>query len=418
MKILITGHHNFHNKGCEALIYTTIELLRNVFPGAHFTAVSLDPTYDNEHFNNGSVHSSVHCNFIKYGFQINEFTMRNRLWFFLNYYTGVNTDRILRTSPVLYEAVKSCDLMVVSGGDILADYGEAGIKHAFFPVAVAIALKKPVYVFAQSFSRYQSNELLNFARSYLNRVSLITVRERHSFAYLKEIGIKSSFHLTSDPAFLLRPCSNERLQEILQKERLVDIQKPLIGISVSKTATKWSETDHQKFLGIIADVCDRLIDKYNVHIVFISHVTDTHPENDDKLVADAVRIMMRNLKSATVIKNEYTCSELKALIGACDLFIGARTHATIASTSQGVPTIALAYSTKAFGIMEDIVPGSKGICDVRTLSRDDLLEKAVYFLDNGTEVSHMIRKNYESVRERALLNGQLALNIKFNRGDA
>lgn len=407
MQILITGHHNFHNKGCEALVFTTTELLRNAFPGAHFTAVSMDPHYDNKHFNNGS----VQCNFIKYGFQINEFSIRNRLWFFLRYYIGVTTDRILWMNRVLYEAIKASDLLVVSGGDILADYGEAGIKHAFFPVAVAIAIKKPVYILAQSFSPYENRRLLSFAKYYLNKVQLITVRERRSLSYLKEIGIKAPLHLTADTAFLLSQCSDQRLSEILKIEGLSGINKPLIGVSVSKTLTRWTKSSHEEFMRIIADACDNLIEKYGAHVVFVSHVTDTNPKNNDLFVAEAVKELMKKQGSATVIQNEYSCSELKAVIGRCALFIGARTHATIASSSQGIPTIALAYSTKAFGIMEDVLDANRCVCDIRNLTKNDLLSKAEYFLENASEASSAITARLQAIKDRAMLNGSLAKEL-------
>jgi len=47
----------------------------------------------------------------------------------------------------------------------------------------------------------------------------------------------------------------------------------------------------------------------------------------------------------------YTEGETKYLIGCCDFMIGARMHACIAAISQGIPTVTLAYSKKAQGVM-------------------------------------------------------------------
>ena len=41
--------------------------------------------------------------------------------------------------------------------------------------------------------------------------------------------------------------------------------------------------------------------------------------------------------------------------------MGARTHATIAALSSGVPTLSLAYSRKAYGINQDLF-GSQEFC--------------------------------------------------------
>jgi len=408
MNILITGHDTFHNKGCQALIFTTTEILKQAFPEATFTVFSWEPEYDKQHYKN----DSIECRFIQHRFQTGEFSARNRFWFFVNYYLGLKTDHIIWVKPSFYNAIKSCDLLVVSGGDILADYGEEAIKHYFFPIAVAIALKKPTYVFAQSITPYKREETLKFARFYLNKVSLITVREQLSFDYLKNVGVKAPFYLTADPAFTLRPCNDYRLKEIIQAEHLPDMNMPIIGVSVSQTATKWSESSHEDFLKIMAEVCDQLINNYKAKIVFVPHVTyENDPNNDDRVVGRAIGSLMINKQEVFLIEGDYSCTELKAIIGRCTLFIGARTHATIAATSMLVPTIALAYSVKALGIMEDVLDREKCVCDIRGFNREELLRKAEYLLENSNKVVKELGERLEKIRKRSLLNGELAKKI-------
>ncbi len=409
-KILIVGHDAFHNKGCQALIYTTTEILEQSFPDASFTVFSWEPEYDGPLYKTD--HPNFDCKFIRHGFTLGEFSVRNRFWFFLNYFLKLKTDRVVRANKSFYDAIKNSNLVVVSGGDILADYGDDTVKHYFFPVAVAIALKKPVFVFAQSISRYRSKELLRFARFYLNRVSLTTVREQVSFEYLKEIGVKAPFHLTADPAFTLKPCSEERLEEILEVEHITFDDVPIIGVSVSKTATMWSESSHDAFLKVMAKVCDKLIGRYKAKIVFVPHVTYPNNQNsDDRLVSKSARSQMEKKKDAFVIEGDYSCAELKAIISKCDLFIGARTHATIASTSMLVPTLAIAYSTKAFGIMEDVLDKEKCVCDINNLNFEELLCKCEYLIEKREKVVKEMKHRIEKIRKRAYLNGELIREI-------
>ena len=411
MNILITGHDTFHNKGCQALIYTTTEILKQVFPDATFTIFSWEPEYDQTHYDN----PSIQCNFIQHRFQTNEFSLRNRLWLVLNNY-GMRTDKILWVKPSFYDAIKSCDLMVVSGGDILGDYGDEAVKHYFFPIAVAIALRKPVFVFAQSISPYKSKEMLKFAKYYLNKVSLITVRERISYEYLKSISVKAPFHLTADPAFTLKPATKERMEAISKAEDLPAGDEPTIGISVSQTVTKWSESSHEDFAKIMADVCDQLINKYKARIVFVPHVSYPNDSaNDDRVAGKAVRSLMVNKQDAFLIEGDYSCAELKAVIGRCALFIGARTHATIAASSMLVPTIALAYSVKAFGIMGEVLDKEKCVCDIRSISYEELLSKAEYLIENHDNVAKEMGKRLEKIRKRSMLNGELARDMLTKR---
>lgn len=55
-----------------------------------------------------------------------------------------------------------------------------------------------------------------------------------------------------------------------------------------------------------------------------------------------------------ILSSDLNAAQLKHSISRCRFFIGARTHATIAAISQGVPTISIAYSVKAIGINRDL----------------------------------------------------------------
>src|SRR5690606_14821725 len=55
-----------------------------------------------------------------------------------------------------------------------------------------------------------------------------------------------------------------------------------------------------------------------------------------------------------VLIGDHNCMELKGFIARCRMFIGARTHATIAAYSSMVPTLVVGYSVKARGIAIDI----------------------------------------------------------------
>lgn len=415
MKILIIGHDTFENKGCQALVYTTTRILKDNFPGAVFRVFSWDPEYDSARFNVPGVESE----FIRHRFNTNEFTGRNRFWMFLNGRLGLRTDRILWAPGYFYESLRWADLVVVSGGDILADYGEAAIKHYFFPIAVANAMGKPVYVFAQSISRYRDDATRRFCMSHLNRTALVTVREDISYEYMKELGLSAPLYRTADPAFTLKPCSQERAREILNEEGIKADGAPLIGLSVSKTATRWGEGSHERFVGAVAGAVDLLAERHKgARFVFFPHVTYRNdPENDDRVVGSEVFGLMKAKDRVGLVEGDYTCEEAKGIIGLCDLFIGARTHATIASASQCVPTIAIAYSTKAFGIMEDVLDRKRSVADVRELTAEGLSGMATSLLAERAEAIKEMKGRLPGILEASAMNGSLAAEI-FKTGKA
>lgn len=413
MNILITGHDTFHNRGCQALIYATTAILRRTFPDASFTVLSWEPEHDEPRMR--ADHPEIPCRFLRHRFQVGEFSRRNRAWMAIRR-AGIETDRILRTQPRLYEAIKACDLLVVSGGDILGDYGDEAIRHYLFPAAVAQALGKPVYVFAQSISRHASGEIRDFVRARLDHAALVTVREKLSYDYVKSLGVRAPLHLTADPAFLLRPAAERRIAEILKKERLDAAPRPWIGVSVSETATRWGGGDPERFKTAVAGALDRLIELNGGTALFVPHVVNPEdPGNDDRLVSRAVIRGMRERGRALVLEGDYSCEELKGAIGACDLFIGARTHATIAAASQGVPTLALAYSAKAYGIMEDVLDRDRCTIDVRDLTSERLAEKGSDLLAHRTAVANAIEGRLDDIMARSFENGRLIADVLGRR---
>jgi colanic acid/amylovoran biosynthesis protein len=411
VNILIVGHDTFENKGCQALVYTTTRMLKDAFPDALFKVFSWDPEYDLPRYNL----ADIPCEFIRHKFNTNEFSPRNRFWLFLNATLKIRTDKGLYAPRYFYDAMKWADLVVVSGGDILADYGDASVKHYFFPMAVAEALGKPVYVFAQSISRYKNPELQRFCKHWLNRMALITVRERISYEYIRELGLKAPCHQTADPAFTLNACNEGRLEKILRQEKISLDGRPLVGFSVSKTVTRWGEGNHDLFVQAVAGAIDKLAENYHrCRFIFVPHVTyRSNPANDDRVVGREIYQKIVRKDRVTLIEGDYSCEELKGIIGRCDLFVGARTHATIASASQLVPTIALAYSTKAFGIMEDVLDRERSVLDVRELTTDRLVSMVNTLLAQKDDVAKQMGKRVEIIREKSIKNGELAKGL-FN----
>jgi colanic acid/amylovoran biosynthesis protein len=409
MNILIAGHDTFENRGCQALVYTTTALLSEVFPDARFKVFSWNPKYDGQRF----YANGVKAEFVKHPFNKVEYSFRNRLWLYLNNTLKVRTEKILQVPKYFFGALKWADLVVISGGDILADYSVGAVKHYFFPIAVSIALGKPVYVFAQSFSRYKDSRLKRFCKGYLDKVSLITVREQVSLDYLRELGVKAKVALTADPAFLLRPSGREKVEEIVAAEGIRVDGKPLIGFSVSKTATRWGSASHERFVEHVAATIDRVAQQYpEARFIFVPHVTYCeNPDKDDRLVGRKVFEKVTCKERVHRIEGDYSCEDLKGVIGLCDLFVGARTHATIASSSQAIPTIALAYSTKAYGIMESVLDSERCVLDIRELTADRLVAMMEDLLADKEQVSAEMTRRVEGLRRQALSNGELAKEL-------
>ncbi len=68
------------------------------------------------------------------------------------------------------------------------------------------------------------------------------------------------------------------------------------------------------------------------------------------------------------------CKKLKSYISRCRIFVGARTHSTIAAYSSCVPTLVIGYSVKSRGIATDIFgTDERFVLPVQTISKPQQL---------------------------------------------
>jgi polysaccharide pyruvyl transferase WcaK-like protein len=103
--------------------------------------------------------------------------------------------------------------------------------------------------------------------------------------------------------------------------------------------------------GLIA----HLIEQRGLTVLLVPHVFgDADTQESDQAVCEMLygALKPRYGDRVYLAKGTYDHNEVKHIIGGCDLFVGSRMHACIAALSQGVPTVAIAYSKKFLGVMQ------------------------------------------------------------------
>lgn len=94
---------------------------------------------------------------------------------------------------------------------------------------------------------------------------------------------------------------------------------------------------------------------------------------------------------------------MKAIIGQCDLFIGARMHACIGAVSQGVPTACLAYSSKFAGVMQPMGDGAK-VLDLRVISISEAKKEIAMLFRNREKLCGDLEERLPTIRKMIYLH--------------
>ena len=216
----------------------------------------------------------------------------------------------------------------------------------------------------------------------LRHFDLITARESITYEALLSAGI-SNVELIPDSAFTLKANLSTGLNSFFNGNT--------VGINVSPLIEKKSQRKGIVFDNYLALISDILANT-NFNIALIPHVS--WEENDDTTVLKKLLTKVGNNERINLIP-DCNCMELKGYISQCRLFVGARTHATIAAYSSCIPTLVVGYSVKARGIAKDLFGTDLNyVIPVETLSKQNDLINAFHWL-----VSHesSIRKKLTDV---------------------
>ena len=177
-----------------------------------------------------------------------------------------------------------------------------------------------------------------------------------------------------------------------------------VGINVSPMIQ-----DNEKKSGVTMEnykeLISFIIQNTDMQIALIPHVV--WERNDDREPLHELYRAFADTGRVVEI-GDGGCEELKGFIGRCRFFVGARTHATIAAYSMGVPTLVAGYSVKARGIARDLFGTDENyVLPVQSLEKkDDLTKGFQWLLSHEKEVREKLGEVMPGYKERALETGK------------
>jgi polysaccharide pyruvyl transferase WcaK-like protein len=254
-------------------------------------------------------------------------------------------------------------------------YGYAYPIFTLINIALASFSDKPLIICPCSVAIFRNPIIRYIAHIVLNRASIILIREETSGRNLKELGItKPKIVLIPDLAFLFKSHTSklpEELAAIVSQAR----NEAIIGIVPSNIISKFAflgkgldrMAKQEEYVRLMAEVTDFVIDRFGARVILIPHsfggqgALSSFSDVDDRIMCRQIRDSSKNRQNVACVVGQYSANEMKELIGRCDMLIGCRMHSAIASVTQLVPTIALAYGQKFDGVIGGIIGQSDQI---------------------------------------------------------
>lgn len=394
MNILITGHHSLGNRGCEAILRSTVSTVRSRFPSARFWVPSSNPQADGQQWPDAA-DSGV--GFIEAP-QSNRFL---RAW-----------ARSCRLAPFMAAApwpqfgpptswrrlITEIDLTLSIGGDnYTMDYGLESLGLHVGLSAWSIQQARPVVLWGASVGPF--DDATPYRRSirksmvqHLRRLHGISVRESLTARHLQSLlgDRRSGDALPAGPTLVqvADPAFNLRAQAVDLEPHWPKGSAPVLGVNISPLVLAGhgrpegaDANDGPLDLDGLAHFIRQRCASGGYRVVLIPHVSSRNgnghcihsiaPQSDDDVLLDRLMERLQGVQGLGRIP-VWDAPRIKYAISQCDFFIGARTHSVIAALSSLVPTVALAYSMKAHGIHLDLFGHEQGVVPSGQLSLNTL----------------------------------------------
>lgn len=241
----------------------------------------------------------------------------------------------------------------------------------------------------------ESEDITSKMQADLCEYDLIVARESITYVALKKIN--PNVVLYPDPAFTL-PVGEGTLPDGIGKT-------PYIGINISPMIQ-----GSEKVPGVTSRNCQCLIEnilgKTNCNVLLIPHVVWSH--NDDRKPLTELYNKYKETGRVYMVQDQ-NCTQLKDIISHCEIFVGARTHATIAAYSTYVPTLVVGYSVKARGIAKDLFGTNENyVLPAQDLKEDtDLWNAFQWVYQRKDDIRNHLQEIMPDYIKRAKLAGEL-----------
>lgn len=214
---------------------------------------------------------------------------------------------------------------------------------------------------------FSDEEFVQDMKSY----DYITARESITYEMLKAHGM-DRVSLIPDSAFSL-PTVETKLPDEFKIGNTIGLNlSPLV---VRKEVSPGIILDNYRLL------IEHILKTTDSVVALIPHVV--WKSNDDREVLLQLYEQFKQDKRVVLIEDQ-DCRRLKYVISKCKMFVGARTHATIAAYSTCVPTLVLGYSTKSRGIAQDLFGIEKHmVVSVKDVDKPDSILKEYRLMEKN-----------------------------------
>ena len=403
-EVALVGATFYGNRGAEAMLTTTIALLRRRRPDMRFNVFSYYPVKDRASISDGHVRV-----FSATPAQLVLALLPLALLYVL---LGIPGLRGLRRSlPESIQALARSKALICLAGVSFIDGREKFLPFNVATILPAMLVGVPVVKFAQAVGPFDKGANRLAARLFLTRCARVFTRGAVTHSHLADRFDGSFFERANDVAFSFRPEYSltrgaEGVDAIVQRAEASRAGgAAVVGICPSVVVAKRRAAHGRDYADEVAALVTSLHGAGRAVVVFPNATRGDDPDkthnNDLPLLADVRARLPDDVRSAvTVVDASVNAADVHRIIAACDVVVTSRFHAMVGALVCAKPVLVLGWSHKyrevmaLFGLEDHVFDDS--IAEVAALVHrvDDLIE-------HGADLSAGIARRLGAVQALA-----------------
>lgn len=381
-KTVLYGHTGSNNRGCEAIVRSTVKLLKNegiisdiaTYRAGDDVRAGIDALGDLIEYRSYNGKQSLT--------RVVNGIMKKVFHYEYPYERYVQQD--------VFRAIKSYGSAVVIGGDTYCHcYGRKSCVPSYNLLKYARKIDAKTFMWSCSIGR---EDLDPEKISYLKQYDMIFPREGLTYENLINVGVpESKMYRMSDSAFVLDA------KETALPDGFTNVFAYNPGYSLGVF-----ENQEQLFRSRVT-LLNYILDHTDMKIALIPHVYSQN--QGDALCAKEIEQRLHHQERVFLFEKDYTCEELKYIISKCRMLVAERTHASIAGYSQLIPTFVIGYSVKSIGIARDLFGTDTGfVMSYKNIVNDnDFIHPIMDFISREEEIRQQLKKVIPEYKQKAVI---------------
>lgn len=382
MKYFLFNHVGSLNHGCEAIVRGTVNIIDNADNKAEYVLSSFAPETD-----------SVITDVEKRTFAVRELSFLEKLVSAYNIKVRHSEEYALKKmySDITAQA-QDCDICISIGGDTYCYGDNHGIQ--VLTRELKKSGKKVVLWGASIGEEDLSEEKLKSLKDF----DAIFTRESLTYELLKNKNANENIFLNPDPAFCMERDDVELIEGFTKENTL--------GLNVSPLV----EGYNPQITKVTSDFIRYILENTTLKILLVPHVVEKG--NHDYEYMTQFYEQFKASCRVEILPPDLNAKQYKGYIANTRFFIGARTHATIAAYSSGVPTAVLGYSVKSRGLAKDLFGEELYVLNSRKLTdAQPVIDTFNSLIENEQEIKGTLMRKIPLYLRNAMQMGDKLMKL-------